>query len=260
MLGSHKFITAGYFLVAGIGSFIAYQQSGFSLPSAPSAVASSEDLLPVPASGEPSAAPSTQTPTHTARQNPTLLAAQQALAMADAIEAEPDASDNDLTEPAATSDTASAAVNRPWQPDPKQQRTPTFMLHDDVREYEVVNTDAATTYPGEGERVQLTLLNGKQVTVNVKNSQVTRNGDYSWSGHLDGYGDDYPVVMTYGKTSTFAMITTPEGSYSMESVEGVGWLYKNPAEHELTRPGHEDFLEIPEQHIHQKEDDTHMET
>ncbi|RLU01853.1 hypothetical protein [Ketobacter sp.] len=271
MLGSHKFITAGYFLVAGIGGFIAYQQSGFSLPAAPSAaLASSGEQRPVSAAGEPSAAHNTSTPTRSANQNPTLLAAQQALALADAIEAEPDAAFDDLPGPAATGATASATVNRPWQPDPKQQRTPSFMLHDDVREYEVVNTDAAATYPGEGERVQLTLLNGKQVTVNVKNSTVTRNGDYSWSGHLDGYGDDYPVVMTYGKTSTFAMITTPEGSYSMESVEGVGWLYKNPAEHELTRPGHEDFLEIPEQHSQhpaqhqshsqQDEDDTHMET
>jgi hypothetical protein len=30
----------------------------------------------------------------------------------------------------------------------------------------------------------------------------------------------------------------------MESLDGLGWLYKNPAEVELSNPGYKDFLEV----------------
>jgi hypothetical protein len=39
-------------------------------------------------------------------------------------------------------------------------------------------------------------------------------------------------------------VTTPEGSYTMESIDGSGWLYKNPAEIELSIAGAPDFLEV----------------
>ena len=74
------------------------------------------------------------------------------------------------------------------------------------------------------------------------------NGDYSWRGYLDGYGTDYPVVMTYGANSVFATVTTPKGSYTLVSVSGSGWIYKNPSEFELSQPGVEDHMEIPHQH------------
>ena len=128
---------------------------------------------------------------------------------------------------------------------------PSIPLNTQVREYEAVKAEKPKTLPGVGDQVELPLLNGESATVEIKSSVVTRNGDYSWSGHLEGYGDDYPVVVTYGDSSSFAMITTPNGSYSMESVNGVGWLYKNPSEHELSHPGVEDYLEIPgESHVH----------
>ena len=251
MLGSHKFITAGYFLVAGVGGYIAFQQSG-ATPAQPDA--DIESITPFSPPNLSSVANQEVEP-HT----PALLAVQQALAAAESIAMEDDDEAMDeameATEIQATgtdSATATETVvsSSPWHVDQQKQRSPAFMLNDDVREYEVVNTEPVPHYPDAGEQIQLTLLNGEQIVVNVKSSKVTRNGDYSWSGHLDGYGDDYPVVMTYGKTSTFAMITTPQGSYSMESVDGVGWLYKNPAEHELTSPGQEDFLEIPHQPLH----------
>jgi hypothetical protein len=82
----------------------------------------------------------------------------------------------------------------------------------------------------------------------VQSTTTNPNGDYTWSGHLQGHGTDYPVVMTYGEHSIFATITTPEGSYTMESIDGLGWLYKNPAEVELSNPGAKDFLDVREAH------------
>ncbi|PUA26322.1 MAG: hypothetical protein B0W54_23965 [Cellvibrio sp. 79] len=118
--------------------------------------------------------------------------------------------------------------------------------------YEPVSVDMdSPAYPSPGEQVSLQLPDGETVKATVKSSNENPNGDYSWRGHLDGYGTDYPVVMTYGATSVFATITTPKGSYTLESINGSGWVYKNPSEFELSDPGKNDYLDIPHEHDHE---------
>lgn len=120
-----------------------------------------------------------------------------------------------------------------------------------VAVYEPVSVDMdSPVYPSPGEQVSLPLPGGETVKATVKSSNENPNGDYSWRGHLDGYGTDYPVVMTYGGSSVFATVTTPKGSYTLESINGSGWVYKNPAEVELSDPGKNDYLEIPHTHNH----------
>lgn len=115
--------------------------------------------------------------------------------------------------------------------------------------YEPVSVDMdSPVFPTPGEKVSLALPGGETLSATVKSSNENPNGDYSWRGHLDGYGNDYPVVMTYGGNSVFATVTTPKGSYTLESVNGSGWIYKNPAEVELSDPGKNDYLEIPHNH------------
>lgn len=97
--------------------------------------------------------------------------------------------------------------------------------------------------PTTGEQVQLPLPGGETITANVENTQTTETGEYIWSGHLANHDSDYPIVMTYGENSTFATITTPNGSYTMEAINGKGTIFKNPAEVELSHPGATDFLE-----------------
>lgn len=121
-----------------------------------------------------------------------------------------------------------------------------------VAVYEPVSVDMdSPVYPSPGEQVSLQLPGGETVNATVKSSNENPNGDYSWRGHLDGYGTDYPVVMTYGGNSVFATVTTPKGSYTLESINGSGWVYKNPAEVELSDPGKNDYLEIPHTHDHE---------
>lgn len=125
---------------------------------------------------------------------------------------------------------------------------PSLKLNPKVKVYSPVTLEPhPDRLPAEGEQIVLPMFDGKSVKVNVESTQSNSNGDYIWSGHLDGYNNDYPVVMTYGENTTFATITTPQGSYSLEAVKGVGWLYKNPAEAELSAQGKDDFL-IPEIH------------
>ena len=132
-----------------------------------------------------------------------------------------------------------------WQMGDIKTQTPKITLSEKISAYAIVELEQhPATFPAVGEQIQLPMLNGQKVIANVQSITTSPNGDYTWSGHLEGYGDDYPVVMTYGEHSIFATITTPEGSYTMESLDGLGWLYKNPAEIELSNPGAKDFLEV----------------
>ncbi len=244
MLGRHKVANLGYLSLAMIGSAFALNQSLFiaglsEQTTNTGSPTTQEQNKPI------TAAPAVPVPkTPLAELHASLQRAEAALAAVEALESSPKQTE---------------WKNISWQVESKKSRTPSFMLRDEIREYDVITLKPSELiYPEKGDQMHMPLLNGEKVVVDVKASKVNPNGDYSWSGHVQGFGTDYPVVMTYGKDSIFAMITTPKGSYSMESVNGVGWLYKNPAEHELTAPGHDDFLEVPEHKIreHNQEEAT----
>lgn len=147
-------------------------------------------------------------------------------------------------------DDSIALVSDAWRMADATAATPTMPLPGGVSVYEPVAVDMENpAYPEAGQQTSVTLPGGERLQVNVKSSNTNPNGDYSWRGHLDGFGaDEYPVVMTYGGNSVFATVTTPKGSYTLESVNGSGWIYKNPSEFELSHPGVNDFLEIPHDH------------
>lgn len=136
-----------------------------------------------------------------------------------------------------------------WQMAGVKSETPSIPLSEKISDYAIVELpQKSAVLPAVGEQISLPMLHGKTLIATVESVTNFPNGDFSWSGHLQGSGSDYPVVMTYGDHSIFATITTPEGSYTMESIDGLGWLYKNPAEIELSHPGAKDFLEIEAQH------------
>ena len=141
--------------------------------------------------------------------------------------------------------TPQATTSASWKMGDIKTATPKISLNERISAYAIVELEQhPASLPIEGQQIVLPMLNGQQVAVNVQSVITNPNGDYTWSGHLEGYGTDYPVVMTYGENSIFATITTPEGSYTMESIDGLGWLYKNPAEIELSTAGAKDFLEV----------------
>ena len=148
----------------------------------------------------------------------------------------------------ASADSSGAAPDA-WRMGDATTATPAMRLPAGVSVYEPVSIDMENpAYPEPGEQLSLAMPGGERLQVNVENSSTNPNGDYTWRGHLDGHGDEYPVVMTYGGNSVFATVTTPKGSYTLESVNGSGWIYKNPSEFELSNPGTKDYLEIPHEH------------
>lgn len=154
-----------------------------------------------------------------------------------------------LAEAGAIENANKVPVQVSWHMAGVKAETPSIPLSEKISDYAIVELpQKLLALPLVGEQISLPMLNGKTLVAKVESVTKFPNGDDAWSGHLEGYGTDYPVVMTYGEHSVFATITTPEGSYTMESINGLGWLYKNPAEVELSHPNAKDFLEIGAQH------------
>lgn len=144
---------------------------------------------------------------------------------------------------------AESIVPDAWSAAGTEVAAPKIPLPEGVSVYEPVSVDMENPkYPEPGEQLSVAMPGGEQLRVNIETGVTNPNGDYTWRGHLDGHGDEYPVVMTYGGNSVFATVTTPKGSYTLISVNGSGWIYKNPSEFELSHPGTNDYLDIPREH------------
>lgn len=141
---------------------------------------------------------------------------------------------------------ASESAAPPWALlAPDDERRPNFALDPRVEVAEAVAVDRQVALLSPGESVRFALPGGQTAVVLVEQTRLLPNGDTGWSGHLQDYGNRYPVVFTAGATSAFATLTTPQGAYSMESVNGIGWLYKNPTEEALSAPGFVDQAAPP---------------
>ncbi len=135
-----------------------------------------------------------------------------------------------------------------WELAEANSTKPSIELNERVSIFQAVKVSRPVVLPVVGDQISFPMFSGSSVVVDVQSIKTYPDGGFSWSGHLQGFGNDYPVVVTYGERSAFATITTPEGSYTMESTDGLGWLYKNPSEFELSTHGGTDVLEIPEAH------------
>ena len=123
----------------------------------------------------------------------------------------------------------------------------TAPTHPAIHDPYVITLDSGwSTQFQEFDEVTLHLPNEDAIVI-IENRSVFPNGDISWSGHLSGYEDQYPTVMTIGKTISFGTITTPNGEYTIEVKGTIGTVYKTPRVDELSSDDSPDFL-IPDEH------------
>jgi hypothetical protein len=54
---------------------------------------------------------------------------------------------------------------------------------------------------------------------------IHKDGSTSITGNLINSNKKYSVVLTQGKNSSFGSLTTPEGTYEIEVLNGKGYVY-----------------------------------
>lgn len=181
----------------------------------------SEPLLriePMPSSAPPFMPPA-RAPIATDRAIEPRAAAERAMQRAQAA----------LTDANYAFSTPEIPVRKPvWATVNDASETPSLQLSEQITHAEVIRLpDPQTLEKTPGDRLTVPLLEGRSLAVTVEEASRLANGDYSWRGYVEGEGDDFPVIFTVGKNSAFATITSLEGSYTMEAIGGVGWLYRN---------------------------------
>jgi hypothetical protein len=82
-----------------------------------------------------------------------------------------------------------------------------------------------------GSLVPIELPGGERYFARVERLIAHDTGDRSWSGHLDGYGLQFPVIYTQGDVATFGTIATPKGLYALEANGEDGVLFLDEREH-----------------------------
>lgn len=122
-----------------------------------------------------------------------------------------------------------------------------FKISTQAREQMTVDVSSADLgNVKSGDQVNFQLPDGSEAVAHVENTWTENNGDQVWSGHVeDVAGRDYRIVVTQGVSATFATINTSKGSYSLESINGRGVVYKNPEMGDVAPKGSTDYL-MPE--------------
>lgn len=79
-----------------------------------------------------------------------------------------------------------------------------------------------------GDVVNLSLPDGRVLQTRVTHRELQAGGRRTWQGEVEIDGSTYPVNFTFGKETVFGLIGTPQGSFTLEALQGQGWIYMTP--------------------------------
>jgi hypothetical protein len=65
---------------------------------------------------------------------------------------------------------------------------------------------------------------GQNYTMGIDSISTHQNGSRRVTGSVQNATSPYNIVLTEGKTSTFATINTPDGAYMLEAIGNSGWI------------------------------------
>ena len=105
-----------------------------------------------------------------------------------------------------------------------------------------------------GDTIKLPSLGQIEYEAKITKKITHKNGSTSVTGNLVGdQNAKFSVVLTEGKTSSYASITTPEGAYEIETINGIGYVYSvQDIENKYIDPTKDDFL-LPPGSVHIEE-------
>ncbi|MFT4798444.1 MAG: hypothetical protein ACI9W1_001879 [Candidatus Azotimanducaceae bacterium] len=133
----------------------------------------------------------------------------------------------------------------PWQTDESPPETPARYVNRgiDVRPLKIDKQQLADISMGDTVKLSIP-QNGQDYEMSVKEIGRHMNGDKSLKGYLVS-NPEYTVVMTEGRTATFATINTPDGSFLLEASGDEGWMMSLAELDSLVDPNLVDF-KIPQ--------------
>lgn len=76
-----------------------------------------------------------------------------------------------------------------------------------------------------GDTIALPYMGSGEYEAKIESKTTHANGSVSVSGNLLDSGNQYSVVLTEGKNSAFGTVTTPNGSFEIETKDGQGYVY-----------------------------------
>jgi len=76
-----------------------------------------------------------------------------------------------------------------------------------------------------GDKVVLPYMGTGEYEAKISSKTTHANGSVSVTGNLLDGSNQYSVVLTEGKTSAFGSVTTPDGSFEIETKDGQGYVY-----------------------------------
>lgn len=76
-----------------------------------------------------------------------------------------------------------------------------------------------------GDKISLPYMGAGEYQATITGKITHKNGSVSVTGNLDDSGKQYSVVLTEGKNMSFGTVTTPDGSFEIETKDGQGYLY-----------------------------------
>lgn len=102
-----------------------------------------------------------------------------------------------------------------------------------------------------GDVIKLPAVGQIEYQVSISKKITHKNGSTSVTGNLVGdQNSKHAVILTEGKSTSYASINTPEGAFEIETINGVGYVYSvQDIENEYINPDKEDILH-PVEHKH----------
>ncbi len=76
-----------------------------------------------------------------------------------------------------------------------------------------------------GDTVVLPNMGNGEFEAKITEKKTHKNGSVTVSGNLIDSGNQYAVVLTEGKNMSFGTVNTPNGSFEIETRNGVGYVY-----------------------------------
>ncbi len=96
-----------------------------------------------------------------------------------------------------------------------------------------------------GDTLPLPTINGQQLDATITEKSTSSRNNLTLKATISAWSETYPVIITQGKTHTFATIATPQGIYELEAKGSAGTLRSSLVFNKLIDPEKPDTLEAP---------------